>query len=202
MATRTGKKRKPVHAEMPPLYRFTIEQYERMAETGIIDEDDRTELIEGVIYQMSALGNRHVRNVNRLNTEVTYQTYGRAAVSVQNPVRLPPRTEPGPDLVVMRLAADGTVGGIPSPEDVLLMIEVADSSLSYDLHFKASLYAGHNIPELWVWDVVHRQVHVFRDLKDGTYQERLIAGPDDVLEVAALPGVRIGVGAILGPEES
>jgi Uma2 family endonuclease len=81
------------------------------------------------------------------------------------------------------------------------MIEVSDSSLAYDLQTKVALYARHGAPEVWDWDIPHRQVHVFRTLVNGAYQEHLIARPGDVLEVVALPGVRVEVAAIFGPPE-
>lgn len=201
MATKTSRARSSETAVMPPLYRFTVEQYERMGETGVLEEHERVELIEGVIYQMAAIGNRHARCVNRLNAEITHQAYGRATVSPQNPVRLPPRSMPQPDLVVALLDSTGAPRGIPSPENTLLVIEVADSSLAYDLRIKAALYAANQVPELWVWDVVHRRVHVFRELVDGAYQVHLIAQPEDELEIVLLPGVRVSVGQILGPED-
>ena len=127
-------------------YLFSVEEYERMGEVGIFGEDDRIELIEGEIIAMSAIGNRHVACVNALTMALAVQVAGRGIVSVQNPVRLLPRSEPQPDLILLRPRPAGHYwGNKPASEDVLLAIEVADSSLDYDLATKAPLYARHGI---------------------------------------------------------
>lgn len=192
MAVKTKIKR-------PTPYRFSVDEYERMAEAGIFHEDDPVELIEGEIIQMAAVGNHHIACVNALTMCLTPQVAGIAIASVHNPVRMLPRSEPEPDLVLIRVRPYWNAA--PTPEDVLLVIEVADSSLDYDLTTKASLYARQNIPQLWVWDLPNRRVHLLSGPAGGRYREHRIAQPGDVLEVAALPGVRVPVADTLPPED-
>lgn len=200
MATITKKTVKAAPPAEPVRYLFTVEQFERMGKVGILDEDDRVELIEGELIQMAAIGNRHVAYVNRLTAVLVLRAHTVATVSVQNPARLYPMSEPQPDLVLSRLDASGVPGGIPSVAEILLVIEVADSSLRYDLTRKAALYAEKGVPELWVWNAVRGQVHVFRTPENGSYKEQFIARRGDTLEVVALPGVRVTVREIVEPE--
>ena len=111
--------------------RFTVDDYHKMAEAGILDEDERVELIDGEIVEMSPVGNRHVAAVNRTHDVLLRRLpVGSAIISTQNPVRLDEHSEPQPDVAVLRFQADYYSGALPTPEDVLLVIEVSDSSLS------------------------------------------------------------------------
>ena len=199
MVTRTGKNRRAVRVAEPARYRFTVQQYQRMGEAGILGEDERVELIRGEIIQMAAIGSRHAAGVNDLNLCLLPQVLGRALLSVQNPVELPEDSEPQPDLLLLRHREDHYRNHLPLPADVLLAIEVSDRSLAYDLRTKIPLYGERGIPEVWDWDIPHRQVHVFRKLVDGVYQEQFIVRPGEVLEPVALPGMRVDVTAIFGP---
>ena len=126
---------------------FTVDEYHRMGEAGIIHEDDRVELIDGEIIQMSAIGHRHMVCVNRANT-LFIQAFGkRAVVSPQNPVRLSDWTEPQPDVVVFKPRADFYAKKKPVPADVLFTVEVADTTLAYDRNIKLPQYAAAGIPE-------------------------------------------------------
>ena len=131
--------------------RFTTAEYERMAETGILPEDDRSELIAGEIIQMNPIGGRHIQAVNRLNRLLSHIAGEQALVSVQNPIRLSDDSEPQPDLTLLR--DRDYVGEIPAAADVLLAIEVADSSLDYDRGRKLPLYAAAGISEAWLIDL-------------------------------------------------
>jgi Uma2 family endonuclease len=137
---------------------FTVDEYHRMAEAGIRGEDERVELIEGRIVEMNPIGSAHAWCVNRL----TWIFAGRpdVRVSVQNPVRLDRGSEPEPDLVVLR--ADAPQDRPLGPSDVLLVVEVADSSLGYDRQVKAPLYARAGIPELWIADLGGDRVEAHR----------------------------------------
>lgn len=200
MATRTTRKPQPGPAAVPGRYLVSLEQFMRMGETGILGEDEHVELIRGELIQMAAVGDRHIACVDALTMEFGRQVYGRAVVSVQNPVRLPPDSAPEPDIVLYRLAGGSALRATHEAAEVLLMVEVADTSLGYDLSTKAGLYAERGIPELWVWDLPHRGVHVFRGLRDGRYEERFTAQPGDILEVVLIPGVHISVSEVLGPQ--
>ena len=130
--------------------RFTVHEYHRMAEAGILHEDDRVELIEGELVEMAAIGSRHFTCVNTLNHLLVRKIEDAAIVSVQNPVRLDEDNEPEPDLAVLRIR--DYRDSLPGPEDVLLMIEVSGTTLSYDRNVKLPPYARSGIPEVWIVD--------------------------------------------------
>jgi Uma2 family endonuclease len=126
--------------------RFTVHDYHRMGEAGILHEDDRVELIEGEIVEMAAIGTRHFSCVNRLNRLLVMSVGDEAVISVQNPVRLNEHTELQPDLAVIR--ARDYRESLPEPDDVLLLIEVSDTTLAYDRGVKLPLYAKAGITEV------------------------------------------------------
>src|SRR5262249_34195079 len=132
--------------------RFTREQYHRMAEAGILTSTDRVELIRGEIIQMSPLGRRHIAFVHNLTRLLVRRLGDRAIVSVQNPVALAEDTEPQPDLAVCRDRAVPYKEREPHADDVVLLIEVADTSLQYDRSTKLRLYAAAGVPEYWLVD--------------------------------------------------
>ncbi len=141
--------------------RFTVEEYHRMAESGILTEDDKVELIHGEIIAMSPIGIRHMSCVNRLNMLLTSLFTGEAIVSVQNPVKINHDSEPEPDLVLLRHENDFYARRAPTVEDVLLIIEVADSTLRYDQKVKLPLYAQAGVREVWIVNLEKEQVEVY-----------------------------------------
>jgi len=177
--------------------RFTVEEYELMGRTGILGEDDRTELLDGEIVSMSPIGPRHAGTVDVLNRRFVLAVGERAIVRVQNPVRLLPASEPQPDLVLARPRHDFYIGSHPTAEDTYLAVEVADSSLATDRAIKLPIYARQAIPEVWIVDLAARRVHVHTDPVDGVYGTVRTLGPGDVLVPTALADVRIAVDDIL-----
>ena len=175
---------------------FTVDEYHRMGEAGILTEDDRVELIEGELLAMAPIGSEHVSAVNALNRLLVMAVGDRAVVSVQNPVRLTRRSEPQPDFAVLRPRDDYRTT-LPRPEDVMLIVEVADSSLDYDRTVKLALYAQSGIPELWIVDLPAGEVEVHRLPAGGNYTSVQRADSSAVLDMWALPDVRIPVEAIL-----
>ena len=153
-------------------HRLTVEEYYRMAEAGIFCEDDRVELIEGEIVDMAPIGSGHTSVVKRLNSLFTPSVGTRAVVSVQDPIHLNPHNEPQPDLALLRYRADYYRDAHPSPGDILLLVEVADSSLRYDLDVKLPLYARYGIPEVWIVDLEHRRLEVYRRPDGDVYLEK------------------------------
>jgi Uma2 family endonuclease len=142
----------------PRPHRLTVHDYYRMAEAGVLSPDDRTELIEGEIIDMPPIGHRHAEVV-RLLTKRLIRALGDAAeVSAQLPVRLSLRSEPQPDFAVVRAKRGGYRDAHPVPSDVLLLIEVSDSTLRYDLGLRANLYAAYGVPEYWVFDLQRGRV--------------------------------------------
>jgi Uma2 family endonuclease len=177
---------------------FTVEQYERMIETGILTKHDRVELIGGEIVEMSPIGSSHAACVNRLNT-LLVQKLGRGAiVSVQNPVMLDDRSEPQPDLALLKWRDDFYGQSRPTPDDVLLLIEVSDTTLKYDRQVKAPLYARAGVRELWVVNLQDEEVEVYSQPAEGAYRLVRRAGRGETVNSESVPGLALEVNAALG----
>jgi Uma2 family endonuclease len=184
----------------PSRVRLTVAQYDHLIELGVLTENDKCELVAGEVVEKMPIGEAHVTAVNRISNRLARRCLDRAVVSVQNPVRLPD-SEPEPDITLLPDQGGGTFAGKPGPSDVLLLIEVADTSLDHDRDIKGPLYAAAGIRDYWIVDVTESAVHIFRDPRpDGTWGQTLRPGPAEVLEVAALPGVTVTVAELLGSE--
>ena len=179
-------------------YRFTVEDYDKMGQAGILGEDDRVELLEGEILEMAPIGTRHVASVNRLAEQLFRGLGGQAIVQVQSPIRLSAYSEPQPDLVLLRRRPDFYADTRPGPDDVLLAVEVADTSLPFDRDVKAPLYAQAGIPEFWLVDVNERNVTVYRDPRPDGYGSLFVAGRGDRLSPQAFPELVLTAGDIVG----
>lgn len=180
-------------------HRFTVAEYHRMAEAGILNEDSRVELIRGQIVDMAPISTPHFGMVNRLTRLLSAILAGRAVISVQNPVRLDDGSEPQPDVAVLRFREDDYETVRPGPADVLLLIEVADSSLKEDREEKAPLYAESGIGEHWIVNLIDRVVEVHRRPEGGRYAQVRRVGPGNTLDVAALPDVALPAADLLRP---
>lgn len=178
--------------------RFTVDDYYRMAEAGILRPGDRVELIEGEIVEMTPIGREHAARVDCLNNLYCVKLAGRAIVRVQNPVRLNRNTEPQPDVAILRSKTDYYASGHPGPEDVLLIIEVADSSLAYDRGVKMSEYARAGIREAWLVDLAAGVVEVSRKPGPSGYGDVRAIRRGQSLAPEAFPDVSIRVDDILG----
>ena len=179
---------------LPARYRFNAREYHRMGEAGIFDEDDRVELIEGDIIQMAPIGDWRVISVNRLTTVFYERLPGRVVVSVQNPVRLASGSEPQPDLVLVRPPATSAL----VPANVLLLIEVTDTTLGYDRDTKMPLYAAAGIPEVWILDRRADRLRVYRDPENSEYRVAQILGRDAEIAPLAFPDLILSVDEVLG----
>ena len=177
---------------------FTVEEYHRMAEAGILSEDDRVELIEGEIVEMSPIGSRHAGCVNRISHWFSQRVGGRAIVSVQNPIRLGRRSEPQPDVALLRPREDFYASEHPGPEDVLLIVEVAEHSAGYDRGVKVPLYARYGVVEVWVVDLLRGVVEVYRGPEGEGYREVQVVGRGEVITPLQLPDLHVPVDQILG----
>ncbi len=150
--------------------RFSVKDFARMVEIGIFTEDDRVELIDGEVIVMSPIGPRHTSLVKRLNALLSRQLASRMIISVQDPVQLTDDTEPLPDLAVLRCRDDFYAHAHPQSEDVLLIVEVADSSLAYGREEKVPRYARSGIPEVWVIDVEQETVTQYTHPDEQRYR--------------------------------
>ncbi len=154
-------------AEQMQRYRFTVKEYHRMGEAGIFDEDSRVELIGGQIIAMSPIGDPHMNCVNMYNDALTSIPGKSWIVSVQNPIRLSNESEPQPDVVLIRR---GYGGGAPTAKDILVVIEVSDTTLTFDRRVKVPLYAAAGVREVWITDLKAERVICFSELREERYQ--------------------------------
>lgn len=159
--------------------KFDIDQYHLMSEAGIINPDERVELIDGDIVQMSPTGDKHLAVVSRINALLTAQLLGKYIVHVQSPVKLSRYSEPEPDLMVVPHRDDYYASTGIHPSDVLLLIEVSDTTLRKDTEIKLPLYAQAGIPEVWIVDLNQEHVTQYTDLESGKYQQKRIIKRED-----------------------
>ena len=175
--------------------RFTAEEFLRLAEVGILHENDRVELIDGEIIEMAAIGPDHAGAVTKLTRVVARQLPDAFLASVQNPIHLAGTYLPQPDLAVVRDRAYQRQH--PAPADVLLVVEVADSSRDYDRSTKLPLYAAAGIPEAWLVDLVLYRLERHTEPRNGTYHRIAIAERGETLPSTSVPELTLPVSAIL-----
>jgi Uma2 family endonuclease len=177
--------------------RFTVDDYHRMAHAGILGPDERVELLDGEIVEMSPIGSRHAGTVARVHWLFHRLAADRALVWVRNPIRLDRHSEPQPDVTLLRPRGDFYTGAHPGPGDVLLLVEVADVSLRHDRTRKIPAYAGAGIPEVWLVDLTTERIEVYRDPAAG-YATRRTVERGASLSPLGLPGVVLATDEILG----
>ena len=178
--------------------RFTVDDYYRMAEAGILKATDRVELIEGEIVEMSPIGDRHAMTVNRATMVFARSLGDRVVVSVQNAVRINRYNEPQPDVVLIR-PREGFYGTRhPRPEDVVLLIEVSDTTLRYDRNVKLPIYARNGISEVWIVDLDNELIHVYRQPTAGSYAVVETKRRGESISLQPFPSFSIGVDDLLG----
>lgn len=170
---------------------LTVDDYHKMGEAGILGEDDRVELVEGELIDMAPIGSEHAGQVIQLNALLSVLLAGRALLSPQNPVRLGEYSEPQPDITILRLRGDFYRTAHPQPEDVLLLIEVADATIHYDRNMKIPLYARHGIPEVWLIDLQKKNVEIYRQPSGDGYRQTLRPARDERISLSLLPDVSI-----------
>lgn len=185
----------------PPLlmrHRLTVADYYRMGEAGIFAPEARVELIEGEIIDMAPIGTRHGSAVMRLTSLLSAAAGSRGIVSVQNPLRLSDLSEPEPDLMLLKPRDDFYADAHPTAADVLLLIEVADTSARYDREIKLPLYARHGVHEVWIVDLETRLLRMYREPAGDAYAQATATASPGVTPIAALPGIGIDLTQILG----
>jgi Uma2 family endonuclease len=177
---------------------FTVDEYHRMAEVGVLTRRDRVELIDGEIVEMSPIGAPHLRCVMYLNEVFVRRLEGRAVVSSQNSLRLSQWSEPEPDLALLRPPLAKYGKAIPASGDALLVVEVADTSQHRDRVVKLPRYAAAGIPEMWIIDLDGGAVEVYREPSPEGYREARRIGRGARVAPGAFPDVVLEVAEILG----
>jgi Uma2 family endonuclease len=177
---------------------FTVGEYERMGQTGVFAPDDRVELIEGEIIEMSPVGSRHAACVDLVARLLNEQVGDSAIVRVQSPIVLDDFSEPQPDIALLKFRDDFYRNAHPRPEDVLLVIEVSDTTVEYDRHVKVPAYARAGIPEALIFNLPDDQLEYYAQPEAGSYQVTYIFKRGDHFESSNVPGVVLDLDAILG----
>ena len=180
-------------------HKLDVDDYYRMAEAGILNEDSRVELIDGEIIDMAPIGTKHGSTVNRLNKLLVMACGDLAIVSVQNPVRLDELNEPQPDVAALRPKADWYGGSAPpAPADVYLLVEVSDSTIRFDRAVKLPLYARFGIPELWIVDLKLRVLEAHRDPAGDGYATKKTYRAGERIALAMMPEIGVVLAGLFG----
>ncbi|MCU0543809.1 MAG: Uma2 family endonuclease [Oscillatoriaceae cyanobacterium Prado104] len=176
---------------------FTVQEYHLMAEAGVFSPDDRVELIEGEIIVMAAIGTRHASCVKRLVRRFSAIPEEIAIVGAQDPIQLTERTQPQPDVVLLQFRADYYATAHPMPDEVLLLVEVSDSTVDFDRDVKVPNYARSGIQEVWLWDLEENCVEVYREPTANSYSfmQKLERGA--IISPLAFPEFEVSIDAIL-----
>ncbi|ANE55898.1 Uma2 family endonuclease [Methylomonas sp. DH-1] len=184
-------------AVFPQKHLTDIAEWRRMGEAGIFPPEARMELIEGEILHMAPIGFNHAGHVNRLNYILTFLTHGSACVSVQNPIQLGDLSEPEPDFLLLKPDPDFYSTRHPNAADVLLLVEVSDSTLRFDREQKRRLYAAHQIPEYWIVNLIDNCLEIYRQPENGDYREQSTLAKTDYANLVSLPDIQVRVADIL-----
>ncbi len=177
---------------------LTIDDYHAMIKAGILSEEDKVELLNGELIIMSPIGISHSGTIDLIDTELKFLLRGKAIVRNQGPITLPYHSEPEPDLAIAKYRSDFYTKSHPGPDDILISIEVADTSLERDRTVKAPLYATHLIPTYWIINLQDRQIEVYTQPKGGQYRTRQTFLPGEELELPGF-GLQVAVEDLLGP---
>lgn len=177
---------------------FNVSEFSRMGEVGIFSEDDRVELIEGEIVKISPIGSRHAACVDRTNKLLNRLAGQTVIIRVQNPIVLDEYSEPQPDITLLRPKADFYAQAHPTPADILLVVEAADSTVESDRKVKVPLYARAGIPQTLVVNLPADLIESYSEPVGGVYRKIQHAGRGESIEIAELPGLALSVDAILG----
>lgn len=178
--------------------RLTVADYHRMVECGILSEDERVELLDGQVVPMTPIGSPHAGCVNRLTRMLTHALGDRATIAVQNPAVLDGWSEPQPDVTVLEPRPDGYAAAHPRPADILLLIEVADTSLARDREVKLPLYAAAGVAEVWLVQLPADRIHMYRDPGPADYRSVRLAKRGETVTPLLLPDLAFPVDDILG----
>ncbi|NJK69741.1 MAG: Uma2 family endonuclease [Microcoleus sp. SU_5_3] len=181
------------------LRKWTVKEYHKLAEMGFFHPEERVELILGNIVKMSAKGTAHTSALGRSDRLFQGLFNNLAWVRVQDPIALDNSSEPEPDIAVVIIDPFDYATHHPTPSEIYLIIEVADSSLAYDREVKAQIYARSGIADYWVLNVCDRQLHVFREPTADGYQSEVVMGENESISPLQFPAVNIAIQGMLPP---
>lgn len=174
------------------IHLWTVEDYHRMIEAAILTTEDRVELLEGQIIEMSPQKSPHSATTHRVYKYLGSLLDDKADIRVQFPITLPPNSEPEPDLAVVRVDSRDYFEGHPTAKDIFLLVEVADTTLRLDRQ-KALTYATANIPEYWILDINNQQVYRFGQPENNKYQQETILSGDIFVNIVAFPEIEVQI---------
>ena len=180
----------------PTRFKLTVGDYHRLGQVGILTETNRVELIEGELIEMAPIGAMHMTLVNRLNKFLVLAVGDRGVVSIQNPVTLSLHSEPQPDIAILSQGAESAAPAVPHAHDVMLLIEVADTTLNYDRTTKLKIYAQAGVSEVWIVNVQDKCIETYQEPTATGYMRKQDFGHHDVVSPVALPQVMLEVGEI------
>ena len=186
-------------ATLRDIRKFTVAEYYRLGAAGILSHTERVELVQGEIVVMAPIGIRHAGEVDRLTRLFYRRSNDRFIVRVQNPIRLEENSELEPDVALLRFRADEYFAGHPGPEDTLLVVEVADTTLAYDREVKARLYAAAGLPQMLIMDLNGDCIEDLTDPGPDGYRQRIIRRRGDKIRLVALPDLEFAVANLLPP---
>jgi Uma2 family endonuclease len=179
-------------------YRFSVEEFNKLGEAGIFDEDDRVELLDGEIIVMSPIGSQHAGTVMRMISVFAARLAERALINPQNPAVLDEFSEPQPDITLLTPKADYYTSAHPRPEDILLLVEVSDTTLGYDRGRKLRKYAEREVREVWIVDLTTQAIEQFRAPAGSTYSSSARFIRDQKITMEAFPDVPFTVEELIG----
>lgn len=186
-----------MQADLVHRHRLTVEEYFRMAEVGLLAREQRVELIDGEIFDMAPIGHRHTSLISRLHGRFARELAGQSCIWDQGTLRLSEFSAPQPDLALLKYREDEYGLSPPSPNDVLLIVEVSESSLAHDSKVKIPLYAQHNIPEVWLVNVAASRIHYFHAPTAGRYAHTSSTAAPGQVRLRGLPGSGIDLTGLL-----
>ena len=178
--------------------RFRVEEFRKMTEIGILPEESGWEIIDGFLIDKMTIGSKHASVVRRLEKFFERAVGDQVIVSGQNPVQIDDYNAPEPDIALLELREDFYAASHPTPTDVLLLIEVSDSTIEYDREIKKTLYAGAEIAEYWLVNLKDETVEVYTLPKNGSYYSARILEAGETIESTIIENLRLSVGEILG----
>ena len=188
----------PPTVSAPARRRFTVVEYYAMADAGILSEYDRVELLDGDLITMPPIGDWHAASVKLFNNTILPCLEGRAIMAVQDPVRLDEHSEPQPDIMLLQWRDDFYRNAHPAPGDVMLLIEVADSSVEFDRTVKLAAYARAGIPEVWIVARAERRIEAYTEPAGNEYATVRYFGPGETVAPQAFSDITLAVDRIIG----